>query len=56
MRYFGIIGQGVRNIIESFILWINNTKNLKYSQMARNIVMIFCVIFIYELVKHLVLF
>ena len=56
MKYFGIIGQGVRNIIESFILWINNTKNLKYSQMARNIVMIFCVIFIYELVKHLVLF
>ena len=56
MKYFGIIGQGIRNIIESFILWINNTKNLKYSQMARNIVMIFCVVFIYELVKHLALF
>lgn len=56
MKYFGIIGQGVRNIIESFILWVNNTKNLKYSQMARNVVMIFVVIFIYELVKHLVLF
>lgn len=56
MKYFGIISQGIRNVIESFILWINNTNNLKYSQMARNIVMILVVMFIYELVKNLVLF
>lgn len=56
MNPFETISQGIKNITESFILWINNTKNLKYSQMARNVVMIFVVIFIYELVKHLVLF
>ena len=45
MKLFGIIGQGIKNTVESIVLWINNTNHLKYSQMGRNIVMILIIIF-----------
>ena len=56
MKLFGIIGQGIKNTVESIVLWINNTNHLKYSQMGRNIVMILIIIFLYELIKNLVVF
>lgn len=56
MKLFGIIGQGIKNTVESIVLWINNTNHLKYSQMGRNIVMVLIIIFLYELIKNLVVF